>query len=45
MTMIKPHGGELINRLVPVEQREELLKRAAVLKQIRVNAGPFLILI
>lgn len=38
MTTIKPHGGELINRLVPTEQREELLKRAAELKQIRVNA-------
>lgn len=38
MTMIKPHGGELINRLVPAEQREELLKRAALLKQIRVNS-------
>ncbi len=37
MTTIKPHGGELINRLVPAEQREELLKRAALLKQIRVN--------
>ena len=24
MTTIKPHGGELINRLVPGEQREEL---------------------
>jgi sulfate adenylyltransferase len=38
MTMIKPHGGELINRLVPAEQREELLKRAALLKQIRINS-------
>lgn len=38
MTMIKPHGGELINRLVPAEQREELLKRAALLKQVRVNS-------
>ncbi|MDQ0872664.1 sulfate adenylyltransferase [Paenibacillus sp. V4I3] len=38
MTTIKPHGGVLINRLVPVEQREELLKRAALLKQIRVNS-------
>lgn len=38
MTGIKPHGGELINRLVPAEQREELLKHAASLKQIRVNS-------
>ncbi len=38
MTTIKPHGGELINRLVPAEQREELLKRAALLKQVRVNS-------
>jgi sulfate adenylyltransferase len=38
MTTIKPHGGELINRLAPAEQREELLKRAALLKQIRVNS-------
>ncbi|MGO4270862.1 sulfate adenylyltransferase [Paenibacillus sp. TAF58] len=38
MTTIKPHGGELINRLVPAEQKEALLKRAAELKQIRVNA-------
>ncbi|MDQ0918080.1 sulfate adenylyltransferase [Paenibacillus sp. V4I5] len=38
MTTIKPHGGKLINRLVPAEQREELLKRAALLKQIRVNS-------
>lgn len=38
MTTIKPHGGELINRLVSAEQREELIKRAAELKQIRVNA-------
>lgn len=35
MPTIKPHGGELINRLVPAEQREELLKCAASLKQIR----------
>lgn len=38
MTGIKPHGGELINRLVPAEQREELLKHAESLKQIRVNS-------
>jgi len=38
MTGIKPHGGELINRLVPAEQREELLELAASLKQIRVNS-------
>ncbi|NOU71562.1 sulfate adenylyltransferase [Paenibacillus sp. LMG 31458] len=38
MPTIKPHGGELINRLVPAEQREELLKRAASLKHIRVNS-------
>lgn len=38
MTGIKPHGGELINRLVPAEQREELLEHAASLKQIRVNS-------
>lgn len=38
MTGIKPHGGELINRLVPAEQRDLLLKHAASLKQIRVNS-------
>ncbi|WP_261303066.1 sulfate adenylyltransferase [Paenibacillus andongensis] len=38
MTTIKPHGGELVNRLVPADLREELLKRAAELKKIRVNA-------
>jgi sulfate adenylyltransferase len=38
MTGIKPHGGELINRLVSAEQRDELLKHAASLKQIRVNS-------
>ncbi|KRE44395.1 sulfate adenylyltransferase [Paenibacillus sp. Soil724D2] len=38
MTTIKPHGGKLINRLVPAEEREELLKHAALLKQIRVNS-------
>lgn len=38
MTGIKPHGGELINRLVSAEQREELLELAASLKQIRVNS-------
>lgn len=38
MATIKPHGGELINRQVPAEQRGELLKRAASLKQIRVGS-------
>lgn len=38
MTTIKPHGGKLINCLVLAEQRQELLKRAASLKQIRVNS-------
>ncbi|MBP1967475.1 sulfate adenylyltransferase [Paenibacillus aceris] len=38
MATIKPHGGELINRLVPAEQIEGLLKRAASLKQIRVSS-------
>jgi sulfate adenylyltransferase len=38
MTTIKPHGGELINCLVLAEQRQDLLKRAASLKQIHVNS-------
>ncbi|MDD9272081.1 sulfate adenylyltransferase [Paenibacillus sp. GCM10023248] len=38
MTTIKPHGGELVNRQVPAEQREVLLQHAASLKQIRVNS-------
>ncbi|NOV00559.1 sulfate adenylyltransferase [Paenibacillus planticolens] len=38
MTTIEPHGGELVNRLVPAERREELLKRAVSLKQIRVSS-------
>lgn len=38
MATIKPHDGDLINRLVLAEQREELLERAATLKQLFVNA-------
>lgn len=38
MTIIKPHGGELINLLIPAEQRDQLIKQAATLKKIRVNA-------
>ncbi|NEW09629.1 sulfate adenylyltransferase [Paenibacillus sp. SYP-B3998] len=38
MTAIQPHGGELINRLVSENEKSHLLKHAAALKQIRVNA-------
>jgi len=38
MTKILPHGGTLINRLVPEEQKEQALQQAAGLKQLRVNA-------
>jgi sulfate adenylyltransferase len=34
---LKPHGGELINRLVIGEQREALLSKAAGLVQIPIN--------
>lgn len=36
MATIQPHGGSLINLLVPAEQRDELLRLATSLKQIRV---------
>ncbi|MFC0212787.1 sulfate adenylyltransferase [Paenibacillus chartarius] len=35
---IAAHGGTLINRLVPAEQREALLKQAAALPVIKINA-------
>lgn len=38
MTTIQPHGGVLINRLVPTEQRDEMFQFATSLKQILVNA-------
>lgn len=38
MTTINPHGGELVNRLVHGEEREQLLKQAAAFKQIRINS-------
>ncbi|MCD1261985.1 sulfate adenylyltransferase [Paenibacillus athensensis] len=38
MSRILPHGGTLINRLVPEEQKEQALQQAAALKQLRVNA-------
>lgn len=38
MPTIQPHGGKLIRRLVAGKQREELLKEAAALRKIKVNA-------
>jgi sulfate adenylyltransferase len=35
---IRPHGGALINRLVALEDREQILQQAAAYKQIKVNA-------
>lgn len=35
---IRPHGGVLINRLVPQEKREHIIRQAAGLKQLKVNA-------
>lgn len=35
---IRPHGGTLINRVVQGEEREQLLKRAEQLYQLKVNA-------
>ncbi len=37
-TSIAPHGGELVNRLAPAHEREELKQQAANLKQ--VTLGP-----
>src|SRR5215212_4490394 len=36
--LIKPHGGKLINREFTGEEREKLLKKAALLPVIRLNA-------
>jgi sulfate adenylyltransferase len=37
MSAIKPHGGVLVNRLVPEEEREEALREAAALPAIPVD--------
>lgn len=37
MTSILPHGGTLINRLVEGEEREQLLKQAKELKELRIS--------
>ena len=37
MSTIAPHGGRLINRLVPPEERDEMRRRAAGFKQIHLN--------
>lgn len=37
MTQIKPHGGELINRVAAGEQREQLLKEVQGLQKIVIN--------
>jgi len=38
MSTIQPHGGTLINRIAEGQEREQLLKQASGLRQIRVNA-------
>ncbi|HZG74897.1 MAG TPA: sulfate adenylyltransferase [Paenibacillus sp.] len=38
MSTIQPHGGLLVNRIAEGQEREELLKQAEGLRQIRVNA-------
>ncbi|MBJ6361076.1 sulfate adenylyltransferase [Paenibacillus sp. GCM10012307] len=38
MSTIKPHGGSLINRIATGEERERLLKEAAGMKSITINA-------
>lgn len=38
MATIKPHGGSLINRLITGEERDALLKQAATLPSIEINA-------
>ncbi|MBE9917321.1 sulfate adenylyltransferase [Paenibacillus donghaensis] len=38
MTAILPHGGKLINRIAEGREREELLRTASLIKQIRVNS-------
>ncbi|HIW31525.1 MAG TPA: sulfate adenylyltransferase [Candidatus Paenibacillus intestinavium] len=37
MTQIKPHGGELVNRVIEGEKREQLLAAAAQLPKISVS--------
>ncbi len=37
MSTIAPHGGRLVNRLVPPEEREESRRRARGLKQVHLN--------
>ena len=34
---IKPHGGELINRVLEGEEREHLIKEASSYKSITLN--------
>lgn len=38
MTVISPHGGALVNRLVTGEEHERLLEEAKKLKSVRINA-------
>jgi len=35
--MIPPHGGKLVNRIAPSEEKEELLKKVEDMKKIRVS--------
>ncbi len=37
MSTIAPHGGRLINRLVPPEERDEMRRRATDFRQIHLN--------
>ena len=37
MSTIAPHGGRLINRLVPPEERDEMRRQAAGFRQIHLN--------
>ena len=38
MSLIKPHGGRLINRIVTGEERERLLQAANSMPAVRLNA-------
>ncbi|MCU6340018.1 hypothetical protein KW823_26240, partial [Enterobacter quasiroggenkampii] len=38
MSTIKPHGGTLINRLVPDDEREQKRNEAAALPRISLDA-------
>ncbi len=37
MSAIAPHGGKLVNRLVPPEERDETRHRGKILKEIHLN--------